>query len=66
MAVREPATYKQALERISELEEELESLDALLLLRERAAGDNGTRHALADVARELGAGDLVDPDSHAD
>ena len=65
MAVREPATYEQALERISELEEELESLDALLLLRERSAGDNGTRHALADVARELGAEDLLDPDSHA-
>ena len=27
MAVREPATYEQALERISELEEQLESLD---------------------------------------
>jgi hypothetical protein len=65
MAVREPATYEQALERISELEEQLESLDALLLLRERAAGDNGTRHALADVARELGAEDLLEPDSHA-
>lgn len=65
MAVREPATYEQALERISELEEELESLDALLLLRERAAGDNGTRHALADVARELGAEDLLEPDSHS-
>ena len=32
-----PPTYEEALERISELEEELESLDALLLLRERAA-----------------------------
>ena len=44
MAVREPATYKEALEVISELEEELESLDALLLLRERAANDDGARH----------------------
>jgi hypothetical protein len=60
MAVREPATYEQALERISELEEELESLDALLLLRERATDDNGTRHALADVAQELDAEDLLD------
>ena len=63
--------WDQALESLGEarvrarqLEEELESLDALLLLRERAAGDNGTRHALADVARELGAEDLLDPDSH--
>jgi hypothetical protein len=60
MAVREPTTYEEALERISELEEELESLDALLLLRERAASDSGSRHALADVARELGAEDLLD------
>lgn len=65
MAVREPTTYEEALERISELEEEIESLDALLLLRERAAGDNGTRHTLADVARELGAEDMLEPDSHA-
>ena len=60
MAVREPATYEEALKVISELEEELESLDALLLLRERAASDNGARHALVDVARELGAEDLLD------
>jgi hypothetical protein len=60
MAVRQPATYEDALERISELEEELESLDALVLLRERAASDNGARHSLEDVARELGADDLLD------
>jgi hypothetical protein len=60
MAVREPATYGEALERISELEETLESLDALLLLRERAASDNGSRHALEDVALELGAEALAD------
>jgi hypothetical protein len=60
MAVREPSTYEEALERIGELEEELESLDALLLLRERAASDDGTRHTLEDVARELGAEDLLD------
>lgn len=65
MAVSEPATYEQALERISELEEELESLDALLLLRERIVDDDGTRHALADVARKLRAEDLLDPGSHA-
>jgi hypothetical protein len=59
MAVREPANYEEALERIVELEEELESLDALLLLRERAASDNGARHDLADVARELDAEDLL-------
>lgn len=60
MAVREPTTYEEALVRISELEEELASLDALLLLRERAASDNGGRHTLADVAWELGAEDLLD------
>jgi hypothetical protein len=60
MAVRNPATYDEAIERINELEEELESLDALLLLREREAADNGTRHALEDVARELDAEDLLD------
>lgn len=65
MAVREPTTYEEALERISELEEELESLDALLLLRERSAADNGKRHDLADVARELGVEDLLEPDSRA-
>lgn len=59
MADRQPADYQQALERIAELEQELESLDALLLLRERAASDTGARHALADVARELGADDLL-------
>jgi hypothetical protein len=37
-AVREPAICEDALERISELEEEF---DALLLVRERAASDNG-------------------------
>ena len=60
MAVKDPATFEQALRRISELEEELESLDALLLLREREASDNGPRHALADVAREIDAKALVD------
>jgi hypothetical protein len=60
MGVREPATYEEALKVISELEEELESLDALLLLRERTTSDNGERHALVDVARELGAEDLLD------
>ena len=55
MAVRDPATYEEAIERISELEEELDSLDALLLLRERTAADNGARHPLEDVARELDA-----------
>jgi hypothetical protein len=60
MAVREPATYDEALERISELEQELESLDALLLLHERLADDNGRRHSLHDVAREVGVDDLVD------
>jgi hypothetical protein len=60
MAVREPANYEEALERIVELEEELESLEALLLLRERSASDNGARHGLADVARELGAEDVLE------
>ena len=60
MAAPEPEAYEEALARIGEREEELESLDALLLLRERSASDNGNRHALADVARELGAEDLVD------
>ncbi|MGZ4382419.1 MAG: hypothetical protein ACXVZ3_13465 [Gaiellaceae bacterium] len=59
MAVREPATYEEALARISELEEELESLDALLLLRERAASDKGVRHSLDDVGQELDAEDLL-------
>lgn len=59
MAVPEPATYEEALARINELEEQLESLDALLLLRERAANDNGNRHALADVAQDLDADDLL-------
>jgi hypothetical protein len=60
MAVREPSSYEEAIERIHELEAELESLDALLLLRERAAADSGRRHTLADVAGELGADDLLD------
>lgn len=60
MAVRNPATYEEAIERINELDEELESLDALLLLREREAADSGTRHALEDVARELDAEDLLE------
>jgi hypothetical protein len=58
MAVGDPATYEEALELIRELEEEIESLDALLLLRERAANNAGKRCGLADVATELGAGDL--------
>ncbi|MBA3366435.1 MAG: hypothetical protein H0U03_11755 [Actinobacteria bacterium] len=41
--------------RIVELEEQLESLDALLLLSERAASDSGTRHALANVASDVHA-----------
>lgn len=60
MAVKEPATFDEALERIGELEEELESLDALLLLRERVASDTGERHSLEDVAREFGTGNLLD------
>ena len=60
MAVRGPATHAEALERVSELEEELESLDSLLLLRERTASDNDARHTLEDMARELGAEDLLD------
>ncbi|MBA3364244.1 MAG: hypothetical protein H0U03_00435 [Actinobacteria bacterium] len=59
MAVREPATYEEALERIVELEGQLESLDALLLLSERAASDDGDRHALVEVARDLDAEDLL-------
>jgi hypothetical protein len=59
MAVRDPATYDEALELIRQLEEEIESLDALLLLRERAGDDAGPRHSLADVATELGADDLL-------
>jgi hypothetical protein len=55
MAVRVPA-YEEAVEHIAELEEEL---DALLLLRERAASDTGGRHALADIARSLVAEDLL-------
>jgi hypothetical protein len=41
MALRQPADYEQALERIAELEQELESLDALLLLREHSTSDTG-------------------------
>ena len=52
--VREPTNYAEALQRIDELEEELESLDSLLLLRERAATAGGARHALEDVE------DLID------
>lgn len=54
MDASEPATHDEALERIAELEQELEALDALVLLRERAATDARGRHALADVANELG------------
>lgn len=61
MPVKSPATYEEAIERINELEEELESLDAHLPLREREAADSGTgtRHAFEDVARELDADDLL-------
>jgi hypothetical protein len=60
MEIHQPASYEEALERISELEEELESLDALLLLRERAASDSGARHALRDVGCELGVEEAGD------
>jgi hypothetical protein len=60
MADTDPATYTEAMERIVELEDELESLDALLLLLERAAADNGTRHTLEVVALDLDAEDLLD------
>jgi hypothetical protein len=59
MAVPDPATYEEALGVIRELEEEIESLDALLLLHERAVNDAGQRHRLADVATDLGADDLL-------
>jgi hypothetical protein len=59
MADRDPATCEEAVERIRELEEELESLDALVLLRDRAGNDTGQRHSLADVATEVGADDLL-------
>jgi hypothetical protein len=59
MAVRDPATYDEALEVIRVLEEEIESLDALLLLRERAVNDTGERHRLAEAATELGVDDLL-------
>jgi hypothetical protein len=61
MAIPDPATYEAACEVIRRLEEEVESLDALLLIRERAADDTGQRHRLADVATELGADDLLRP-----
>ena len=63
MATRQPATYEEALERIAELDEELErALDALLLLRERAASDTGSPARLSPmIARELGAEDLLEP-----
>lgn len=59
MTVRDPVTLDEALERIRELEQQIESLDALLLLRGRVANDNGQRHRVADVATELGAEDLL-------
>jgi hypothetical protein len=65
MAVRQPVDYEQALERIAELEQELESLDALLLLRERSASNTGARHTLADVARELGTDEPLSPPNNA-
>lgn len=60
MADTDPATCTEAMERIVELEDELESLDALLLLLERAAADTGTRQALEVVALDLDAEDLLD------
>ncbi len=59
MAARDPATYEEALAVIRVLEEEIESLDALLLVRERAVNDTGEGRGLADVATELGADDLL-------
>jgi hypothetical protein len=53
VADRNPTTFEEAIERINDLEEELESLDALLLLRERVESDDGSRHALEDVALDL-------------
>lgn len=53
------SSYQEALERIGELEEEFEALDALLLMRERATTESGDRHDLAEVARDLGAEDLL-------
>lgn len=60
MAIRQPANYEEALARIGELEDELESLEALLLLRERAASDNEACRPLDDVARELDAKHSLD------
>jgi hypothetical protein len=59
MVTSDPATYEEALEVIRELEEEIESLDALLLAHERGVTDTGGRNRLADVATELGADDLL-------
>ena len=59
MTIRDPATYEEALELIRELEEQVESLDALLVSRERAASDAGRRHSLEDVATEFGADVLL-------
>ncbi len=53
------SAYQEALERIGELEEELDALDTLLVMHERAASDNDARHALAEVARDVGAEDLL-------
>jgi hypothetical protein len=60
MADTGPAPLIEALERIIASEEELESLDAPLLLGERAADDSGTRHPLEGVARELDVEDLLE------
>jgi hypothetical protein len=59
MALRDPATYEEALDLIRELEEQVESLDALLVSRERAASDAGRRHSLEYVATEVSADDLL-------
>jgi hypothetical protein len=56
--VKEPVIYDEAPERINELETELQSLDALLFLRERAASDGGGWHSLGDRTPMPADGDL--------
>jgi hypothetical protein len=51
LGMNRPATYEEALEIVRELEEEIESLDALLLISERAVNDSGQPHGLADAQR---------------
>ena len=55
----DPTNYEEALARIRVLEEQLDSLDGLVLLRERASSDSGARHAVKDVARDLDGEDLL-------